>query len=79
MLFFFLGSKTPDSLRNQLKRAVTQRNKANLEKAIHDAEAAGYPELAYDLQKARETLEKLGGGRGGEITIIYSILIYVLF
>eukprot|EP00106_Octopus_bimaculoides_P012627 XP_014780069.1 PREDICTED: uncharacterized protein LOC106876157 [Octopus bimaculoides] len=59
------GSTTPDSLRNQLKRAVTQKNKANLEKAIHDAEAAGYPELAYDLRKARETLEKLGGGRGG--------------
>ncbi|GAB1600006.1 uncharacterized protein LOC115214248 isoform X1 [Argonauta hians] len=59
------GPKTPDSLRNQLKNATKLRNKQNLEKAINDAEAAGYPELAYDLQNARDALEKISGNRGG--------------
>lgn len=57
--------KSPDVISDQLKKAVRRKDIASLEKAIADAEAAGYPEVATELRKARDTLENLGGGRGG--------------
>ena len=37
-----------------------------LDTAIAEAEAARYPEIASELRKARESLQNLGGGRGGQ-------------
>lgn len=54
-----------NTLRDELADAIESTDIDSLEKAIADAEAAGYPELSSDLQKARDTLERLGGGRGG--------------
>ena len=45
--------------------AMRNKDKDALDAAIAEAEAAGYPELGSDLRKARDTLENLGGGRGG--------------
>lgn len=59
-------SISPDTLRDQLRRASRQRDKTELERLIDEAEDAEYPELGHDLRKARETLESLGGGRGGQ-------------
>lgn len=59
------GFKTPDALRARLNTAIAQKDKMALERAIIDCEEAGYPELGTDLRKARDTLETLGGGRGG--------------
>ena len=56
---------TADMLRSQLREAINSEDIDSLEKAIADAEAAAYPELASDLLKARDTLEINGGGRGG--------------
>ena len=54
-----------DTLRDELADAISSKDIDSLEKAITDAEAAGYPELGSELRKARDTLNKLGGGRGG--------------
>lgn len=54
-----------DTLREELADAIKSEDIDNLERAIADAEAAGYPELASDLRKARKSLDNLGGGRGG--------------
>uniref|UniRef100_A0A0L8GLC5 Uncharacterized protein n=1 Tax=Octopus bimaculoides TaxID=37653 RepID=A0A0L8GLC5_OCTBM len=59
------GSRSPETLRNQLKKATKQRDKSALDRIIVECENAGYPELGLDLLKARSTLENLGGGRGG--------------
>lgn len=37
-----------------------------MEKLIDECETAEYPELNIDLCKARDVLESLGGGRGGQ-------------
>ena len=52
-------------LRDKIKRAIGLKSKVGLEKIIEECEEAGYPELVDDLRKARDTLEILGGGRGG--------------
>lgn len=54
-----------DTLREELADAISSKDIDSLEKAISDAEAAGYPELGSDLRKARDSLDALGGGRGG--------------
>lgn len=59
------GSYSPDNLRDEMRKAVRQKDKTNLEKLIQKAEAARLPELSFDLARARDTLENLGGGRGG--------------
>ena len=75
--FFYLTvDKSSDVLRDQLKTAIKQNDKAGLQRAIEEAEAAGLPELGYDLRKARDALDKLGGGRGGKS---YFILFYFCF
>ena len=56
---------TSDTLRDELADAIRSKDIDQLEKAIEDAEAAGYPELGSELRKARDTLDTLGGGRGG--------------
>lgn len=40
-------------------------DKVELEKVIAECEAAGFPELSFELRKARRTLESIGGGQGG--------------
>lgn len=54
-----------ETLRKRLEDAINSKDTASLQKAIQDAEDAGYPELGAQLRKARDTLEDLGGGRGG--------------
>lgn len=54
-----------DALREELADAIKSEDIDSLERAIADAEAAGYPELGSDLCKARKSLDNLGGGRGG--------------
>lgn len=56
---------TSDTIRDELTEAIRSKDIDKLEKAIEDAEAAGYPELGAKLHKARDTLDALGGGRGG--------------
>lgn len=59
--------KLPDTLRDQLTLAIRQKDIKALEKAILETESARYPELSTDLRKARDVLENLGGGRGGQL------------
>ena len=59
--------KSPDTLRDQLRLAIRQKDIKSLEKAIAETEAARYPELSAELYKARDVLESLGGGRGGQL------------
>lgn len=58
--------KSALALRDKLAEAVRRKDIKALEEAIGECEAARYPELSCDLQEARETMEKLGGGRGGQ-------------
>ena len=57
--------KTPDALRAQLKAAIKNKSRPELEKAIIECEEAGFPELSLDLRLARDTLDGMGFGRGG--------------
>lgn len=67
--FFFLlgrlGHQPPDVLRERLENARKNLDISALKSSIQECEEAGYPELGVELQKARDTLETLGGGRGG--------------
>lgn len=63
---FFRGGKSPDSLRDELKLATEQKDRANLEKLIDEGEHAEYPELTYEMREARLALKQLGGGYGGQ-------------
>lgn len=56
---------TPERLREEIRRASRTKDKRELERLISDAEAAGYPEIASDLQDARKSLQSLGGKGGG--------------
>lgn len=59
-----------------MARAIHQKDIGALKKAIADSEEAGYPELAADICKARDTLEALGGGRGGQhLGFLYYVFI----
>ncbi|XP_036360724.1 uncharacterized protein LOC115214251 [Octopus sinensis] len=61
--------KTVESLRDQLEKATKLKDKVALRQIIEDCEAVAYPELSFDLSKARDTLESLGGGRGGHKSV----------
>lgn len=64
--------KMPDILREQLKAALKEKDRFALEKIILQCEAAAFPELGSDLRRAREVLQDLGGGRGGQhFTILF--------
>lgn len=56
---------TSDYLRDQLKVATLRNDRDALENLINECETCAYPELGYDLQEARATLQQLGGGCGG--------------
>lgn len=71
--------KSPDKLRDQLTSAIRQKDIKSLEKAISETEAARYPELSAELRKARDVLEALGGGRGGQLNKLAVILILFAF
>lgn len=60
-----LELKTAERLRNELQEATKHKDKVALRQIIDDCEGVAYPELSWDLCKARDTLESLGGGRGG--------------
>ena len=55
----------PEVLREKLKKATRAKDAVGLFGLIEEVEAAALPELGSDLRKARDALEKLGGGRGG--------------
>lgn len=56
---------SPENVRDKLKKAIASKDIRSLQSVIGDAEAAAFPEVSSDLRKARDTLESLGGGRGG--------------
>lgn len=56
---------SPDNIRDKLKKAIASKDVAALQSVIEEAEEASLPEVSSDLRKARDTLESLGGGRGG--------------
>lgn len=60
-----LGIETPQNLREKLNSAIEKKNVEDLKSVIAECEQIGYPELGAELSKARDTLESLGGGRGG--------------
>lgn len=64
-IFWQLGSKKPDEFLSKLKKAIDSQDKTFLERAITESVAAGMPELDLEIQKARETLNVLEGGKGG--------------
>lgn len=66
--------KSALSLREKLAEASRGKDLKALQKAIEECEAARYPELSCDLQEARETLENLGGGRGGQYFVLVTLL-----
>ena len=49
--------------------ATRSKNKQALEKAIAECEASGYKELDYDIQKAIQTFESIGGVRSGRFSL----------
>lgn len=74
-----LGLKSAGAIRAHLKAAIDDKSKSQLEKAIIECEEAGYPELSLDLRLARDTLERMGLGRGGQcVEIHYSSLFIVI-
>ena len=62
---WLLDLKTPDSLRERLRKAIKKQDMSALKKAISESEAASLPELGYTLREAREALKRLGGGTAG--------------
>ena len=64
-LFPLSDIKNADDIHDQLSIAIKSKDVDALSKAIQEAEEAGYPELGTELRKARDSLEALGGGRGG--------------
>lgn len=59
------GVKTPDVLRERLRKAVKKQDISDLEKAVSECEAASLPELGYALREARDALKSLGGSPAG--------------
>lgn len=59
------GSKTSESLRENLKEAIKTKDRIVLDKAISECVSAGMPELDADIQKARSVADILRGGTGG--------------
>lgn len=59
------GVKTPDILRERLRKAVKKQDMSDLEKAVRECEAASLPELGYALREAREAIKSLGGSPTG--------------
>lgn len=57
--------KSADVLRTELDNAIKDMDVPQLEKVIKECEDVGYPELGYDLRRARNTLKSLGGDYGG--------------
>ena len=64
------GSKSPETLREQLSSAMKQKDKIMLEKAINECVAAGFSELDSNIHQARDLLNILAGGRGGTILVL---------
>ena len=54
-----------EDLREQLNTAMRLRSKPRLERVLNECEAAGYAELGPDMEKARQLMHSLGGGREG--------------
>lgn len=63
--YLHLEIPSADKIYDDLNEAIKSKDIDKLEKAIEDAEEAGYPELASKMRKARDTLDKLAGGRRG--------------
>lgn len=55
----------PDTLREKIRKSIASKDEQDLQNVIKEAELALLPEVSSDLLEARDTLESLGGGRGG--------------
>lgn len=62
---FCSGQNYVEALRDRLETAVKDQDKRGLEALIYESENACLPELGFEVRKAREMLERLGGGSGG--------------
>lgn len=73
--------KSPETLRDQLKLATKERDPDSLDNLIYECENARYPELCFEIRQARDVLNELGVGRGGDPKLIffYFYSIKVLF
>lgn len=73
--------KSPETLRDQLRLATKERDPDSLDNLIYECENARYPELCFEIRQARDVLNELGGGRGGDPKLIffYFYSIKVLF
>lgn len=61
-----------------MKAAMQERDREKLEKVIEECEVASYPELGTELGYARDVLEEMGEGRGGQMSTVYFIFILLL-
>ena len=57
--------KSARDIRKELAKAIKEGDKTKLDLVIRECEEMNYPELGPNLKEARDTLEALGGGRGG--------------
>lgn len=58
-------AKNSQDILEKLSKAILSKDKESLSKAIEECENTGYLELSPYLKNARDTLESVGGGRGG--------------
>lgn len=65
--FWLLGIKSAESLRDNLKKAIRQKDMESLQSAIDKGISSGYASLESDIQQARDILELMKSGRGGLI------------
>lgn len=63
--FRFLGFRSTSSYLDRLQKAVKEKDKALLQKAINESVAAGKPELDSEITKARFALRSLTGDTRG--------------
>lgn len=58
--------KSTRDLRKELDNAIEEGDQMKLNQVIRECEEMNYPELGGKVRKARDILEALGGGRGGQ-------------
>lgn len=75
------GSLNPETLREQLKDATRQKDANLLDKSIKLCLASGFPELDADINRARDNLDILEGGQGGQHQLTCSPIynVYIMY
>lgn len=69
------GILTPEPLRENIKRAMRDKDKENLQKVVDECEAAGLRELDSDISLAKDVLATLTGRAGSSRTLLVSYLV----